>query len=492
MVQVRATLAQTMSDRSKEDSLGGETRGELLPGLFPDDSPPGPPAPHLYGLEGKALERWQSLASQCLQRLAGQQIVPGDPGTILKDIEILLEFVGVDGIPTKSSNASLPSERLPELNAKVGHPIKLALKRALLRDYPNLAGIFILARVMDLLQMKGNRLVVCPEALEFWLNLNPAERYFALLEALLFQAQSSVLGGAENRWDTQSVDLLVLFLVQLSDRWRNFDHYEAVRLLGPRGGIPPWKLFALQQLGVIEIRPAEFSARDRSFSGGNGWIAGGAKLTPWGSAVVWALLGFLGESEAEGEGVEQPEAESEFGDDADEAGPTVEFGALQRVFRPYFPEWQTVYARPGVDSKLAGTRIFKVELIQWRGEWGDGGVWRRLAVPPSASLDDLADAILRAFKLDDDHCYDFRYRDKRGKSRVYNDPRSDEGPFTLDVAVGEMELALRGEMLFTFDYGDNWQFKLRLEQIESGPDGPRKPKVIESAGKAPPQYPQFD
>ena len=74
----------------------------------------------------------------------------------------MLEFVGPGGIVTKSRNASLPSELLPELNAKVSHPIQLALKRALLRDYPNLAGIFILLRVMDLLQMKGNRLAVCP------------------------------------------------------------------------------------------------------------------------------------------------------------------------------------------------------------------------------------------------------------------------------------------------------------------------------------------
>ena len=120
---------------------------------------------------------------------------------ILKDVDTLLEFVGPGGIVTKSRNATLPSERLPELNAKVSHPVQLALKRALLRDYPNLAGVFILLRVMDLLQMKGNRLVVCPEALEFWRRLNFAEQYFALLEALLFQAQSAVLGGESTRED---------------------------------------------------------------------------------------------------------------------------------------------------------------------------------------------------------------------------------------------------------------------------------------------------
>lgn len=196
---------------------------------------------YLFGLEPKAWKRWRSLADQCQQRLTEQQIAFGDPGAILKDVDALLEFVGPGGIVTKSRNASLPSELLPELNAKSSQPIQLALKRALLRDYPNLAGIFILLRVMDLLQMKGNRLVVCPDALKFWRSLNFAEQYFALLEALLFHAQSTVLGGENTRESSQAIEPIAVFLDQLSDRWRNFDHYESVRHLGPgasfhRGG----------------------------------------------------------------------------------------------------------------------------------------------------------------------------------------------------------------------------------------------------------------
>jgi hypothetical protein len=43
-------------------------------------------------------------------------------------------------------------------------------------------------------------------------------------------------------------------------------------------------------------------------------------------------------------------------------------------------------------------------------------------VPPDTSLDELAGVILSAFKWDDDHLYDFRYRDQRDRSRVYNHP----------------------------------------------------------------------
>ena len=445
---------------------------------------------HLFGPEPKSWRRWRSRADQCQRHLTKQQIAPGNPGAILKDVDTLLKFVGPGGIVTKSRNASLPSELLPELNSKVSHPIQLALKRALLRDYPNLAGIFVLSRVMDLLRMKGHRLVVCPEALEFWRGLNFAEQYFALLEALLFQAQSAVLGGGHTREDSQSIEATAVFLDQLSDRWRNFDRYESVRHLGPKGELPPWRLFVLQQFGIIEIRPADFSKRDRNFWGGQGWLVGGAKLTPWGAAVAWALLAFLKKREEEQEelGDEDP-AESE--GDAAEAKPQAEFGMLQPIFRPYFPEWQTVYARPGGEPRL-GTHIFKVGLARWYGGWDTGSVWRRLAVPPDTSLDELAGVILHAFNLDDDHLYDFRYRDQRGRSRVYNHPYTDEGPFTPEIVVGETDLALKDEMLFTFDYGDDWEFKVRLEKIEAEPTRLRRPKVVESAGKAPAQYPQIE
>ena len=441
----------------------------------------------LFCLDRNSGKRWRSLAEQCKRRLAGQQIAGGDPGTILKDVDTMLEFVGPGGVVTKSRNASLPSQILPELNAKASHPIQLALKRAYLRDYPNLAGIFILSRVMDLLQMRGNRLVVCPEALEFWRRLNFTEQYFALLEAFLFQAQSSVLGGERPSEEVlRPIELVTIFLGNLSDRWRNFDHYESVRDLGPRGELPPWRLFALQQMGLIEMREANFSQRDRSYWGGAGWLVGGAKLTPWGTAVAWALLEFQKESE-EPAGEEQPEANGETA----EIRPQAEFGLLQGIFRPYFPEWQTVYARPGTERKQ-GTHIFKVGLVGRYGGGADGGGWRRIAVPPDASLDGLAAAILSAFEFDDDHLYDFRYRDRRGRSHVYNHPYTDEGPFTPEIAVGEIDLPLKGEMIFTFDYGDDWKFNVRLEQIEAGPCRLRAPAVVGSAGKAPAQYPQFE
>ena len=444
---------------------------------------------NLFRLETKSLKRWRGLAVESQKRLTEHQIASGDPGTILKDVDALLQFVGPEGIVTKSRNATLPIELLPKLNANSSQPIQFGLKRALLRDYPNLAGIFILTRVMDLLQIKGNRLVVNPEALKVWRGLNFTEQYFTLLEAFLFQAESTVLGGAPTREDNEIVESVGAFLGLLSDRWRNFDQYESVSDLGPQGYLPPWRLFLLQQFGMIQIYQAKFPPEGGSYWGGRGWLVGGAKITPWGTAVTWALLKFLeeraaaDEAEEEADGAEQPESEEEW--------EPAEFGMLQPVFQPYFPEWQTVYARP-VTEPRRGTHVFKVALARWYGGGHDGSVWRRIAVPPDITLDALAEVILSAFKLDNDHMYDFRYRDRRGRNRVYNHPYTNEVPSTLDVGVGETDLALKDEMLFTFDYGDKWQFKVKLEKIEVGLSQLRKAKVIETAGEAPAQYPSYE
>jgi len=438
---------------------------------------------------------------------------------------MLLEFVGLGGIATQSRNASLPSKLLPELNAKTSHPIQLSLKRPLLRDYPNLAGVFILLRVLDLLQMKGKRLSVHPAAWEAWRGLNCTEQYFTLLEALLFQAQSSVLGGRANRCEApEAFQTSTFFLGQLSERWREFDYYESVSVFGPQGELSSWHLFAQQQLGLIELRPREFVEQERKNWGARGWLVGAARLTPWGAAVTWALLDTLKKAEDERESKyaqANPEADEQESEETDlplfrevsgeksdspalpaaaeeeagvedepaESGPAAEFGMLQPEFHPYFPEWQNVYERPGLEARQ-GTHIFKVTLAGWQG--GHGGIWRRLAVPPGISLDELAGAILSAFRFDDDHLYDFRYRDQRGRKRVYNRPENDEGPFTTDIAVGDTGLALKDTMHFTFDYGDDWQFWVRLEQILDKPSRGERVKIIESAGKAPAQYPPFE
>ncbi|MCL4176180.1 MAG: hypothetical protein KJ072_00310 [Verrucomicrobia bacterium] len=79
-------------------------------------------------------------ADRCRQVLSAQQITMEGPGTILRDVETILEFIGPGGLKTKSQQGNLPAAVLPELNARLAQPIESNLQRPLLRDYPNIAG----------------------------------------------------------------------------------------------------------------------------------------------------------------------------------------------------------------------------------------------------------------------------------------------------------------------------------------------------------------
>lgn len=44
------------------------------------------------------------------------------------------------------------------------------------------------------------------------------------------------------------------------------------------------------------------------------------------------------------------------------------------------------------------------------------------------------------------------------------------------------------EMIYLYDFGDCWEFYVTLEQIDPPNNRIRKPKLLESRGKAPEQY----
>lgn len=57
-----------------------------------------------------------------------------------------------------------------------------------------------------------------------------------------------------------------------------------------------------------------------------------------------------------------------------------------------------------------------------------------------------------------------------------------------DVRIGELGLFIGQNILYLFDYGDEWHFRVELEEIRREGRKPREPKIIENKGKVPKQY----
>jgi hypothetical protein len=158
-------------------------------------------------------------------------------------------------------------------------------------------------------------------------------------------------------------------------------------------------------------------------------------------------------------------------------------GQLQPILQPYFPEWQENVQWPQPTFRQ-GTHTFLVSLSK--------DIWRRIAIAGDAYLEALVYAILRAFKFDSDHLYRFIYNNHLGTSEHVNHPYTAEGPFTDEVRVGEVPLEVGDTMWFNFDFGDNWYFELKLESVAEEGKELKRPKTLESHGKAPEQYPSYD
>ena len=134
-------------------------------------------------------------------------------------------------------------------------------------------------------------------------------------------------------------------------------------------------------------------------------------------------------------------------------------------------------------------------------------LWREIAVPDSASLYELAQAILDAFGFAFDHCFGF-YSNAKGKSYYDSDRMyelfvdlKEEGGDVIDSpgAIGTKRTPVsdvwkepKDEMRFLFDYGDEWHFLVRLKEVNEYQAKKQYPVLVAEKGEAPEQYPALE
>lgn len=129
-----------------------------------------------------------------------------------------------------------------------------------------------------------------------------------------------------------------------------------------------------------------------------------------------------------------------------------------------------------------------------------GRLYRDIELPSSKSLEDLAAAIIDAFGFDFDHAFGF-YGNLKGS--YHQSPER----YELFADLGEADEGVRSvrrtklstafpevgkKMLFLFDYGDEWQFKVELIGLGQKEPKAAYPRVLKQVGQAPPQYSDLD
>ena len=400
------------------------------------------------------------LPEKAIALLQQQKITATEPGTILQDFQTLLDFVGEKGIPVSGKQNLLPMKSLAELNQHLSEPIQIALKRPQQKSYPPINGLYLLLRASGLGQIenRGKKpfLLLNSELLSSWQGFNPTERYCTLLESWLIHANEELLGERRSSLDEgwRSMNYWTM-MAQKGCKFRNYAEQQTLNYLPGLHNLALMKLF-----GLLQVESGQPQA-------GKGWRIKMVKKLPFGEALMQTVVrAFFGE-----ETIWESEENA-----------VISFGVLRPTLQTYFPEWQNILSLPEPEIGT-GVYTFKVSL---------GKIWRRIAISSQMTLETLSSLILQSVNFDCDHLDMFRYKNPLGRTIEITHPYADGYPSTDEVSIGELSLKEGATMTYIFDFGDWWEFDLKLEKIE--PDEKRTDygAIIESKGLAPEQYPSWE
>ena len=149
--------------------------------------------------------------------------------------------------------------------------------------------------------------------------------------------------------------------------------------------------------------------------------------------------------------------------------------------------------------------VFKVALDE------NKKIWRRIAIRGNQTLDDLHEAIFKAFDREEEHLYSFFFTPPGSSGRLrewegveYTHPYSckrnpifdffDDEPKhnAAKTRIDRLELQVGQKFRYIFDFGDSWWHDIMVEQTNGEAEKGRYPRVIEKHGKSPPQYPDWE
>ncbi|MDI7260227.1 MAG: hypothetical protein QME90_09935 [Thermodesulfobacteriota bacterium] len=124
--------------------------------------------------------------------------------------------------------------------------------------------------------------------------------------------------------------------------------------------------------------------------------------------------------------------------------------------------------------------------------------WKRvIEISEETDLFDLHLYIQKIIGFDNDHLFEFFVgKSRRKRERVFGDKGEfgfEDDREELDTKLNEIYPIEGSKLYYYFDFGDSWMFKIKKgkkkKYIEKGVDYPR---VIESEGKNPEQYPDYE
>jgi hypothetical protein len=384
------------------------------------------------------------------------------PGTIVADFEALMDFIA-GGVRSTGKYHLLPMARLNELDELMTTPLRPKLQRPQQRSFPHLNGLYLLLRATQIGVTDGQgktkgKLILDPFMCQQWTQLNPTEKYCNLLEAWFGLSSWASLGLKDTGWyKKMGMDVRSVWQAVPSEG-RRFSENEQVS----RGFLYSQErsttLALLELFGLITVERGAPVV-------GQGWTVAKINHTRFGDEVLTAIFAEI--------------VRSCLDRDDDDEQADLDFGAFQPALQSIFPQWINNLKFPEPEFR-DGIYYFKVSL---------GRPWRRIAIAAENSLEELADCIIRAFDFDGDHLYEFQLPQPDGTILTAAHPNIQDADLQTDeFAIGHLTLVEGQSIPFVYDFGANWKFTVKLEEVKPPDPEITRPIIVESHGEAPAEY----
>ncbi|MHA1605558.1 MAG: plasmid pRiA4b ORF-3 family protein [Candidatus Freyarchaeota archaeon] len=435
------------------------------------------------------------------------EITDRKPTPLVKDFDTFTQFIVDNEVVLTRREHWIPAKVLYEINQRMTHPVKEATPKTAQPGHPLLNLFYHLALAGRLFRKAygaGGYTLRETGRLQLFRELTPAEKYFFLLETLWVDTNWEDLEIMRGPHPVIPAPITMSYLAQRKPGKKiDLDRLPS----GPRFVLGGWSGFLLyfSYFGFWNVTFRAFEKNGvktlQSFS------IDSIKLTPLGKTLIPILLrvrnpylwnlpfrhSVLGEWRVT-PGTPTPKIENilEFVSDW-LAGSRMKLKMRVKVDEgslgePFFQPFVHLLPKGHLQRSLPhdwlrfvdGSYTFKVSLSK--------NVWRRIRVSADHTLLDLHHAIQMAYDFDSDHLYSFFMDGKMWSSIKFTSPMEEERPHVDEARIGELGLYEGQNILYLFDYGDKWRFRVELEKIDPEGPKPQEPEIIEEKGRSPPQY----
>lgn len=432
-------------------------------------------------------------------------ITETEPTPLLRDFATFTQYLRTHHIVLTRVNEFISGKDLYALNQEMTYPLSDTTPQTDQTLYPLLHLFYHLVLAGKLFQKspgKGDRLVLKPTGrLQLYEELKPAEKYFFLLETLWVDANWEKLqGGYFGHSSLSTVPMVLEYLSKQQPGKKIQMKGEGTSDLAPI--VWEWEYFLLYLsfFGFWEVTRA-WQRRHKHFFLAESITPStfGVTLAPILKEARNLFYWNLPDRRKYGEWKaipgsplpdedlfrppeEEPRKRPKTVIKVDKGKPGDPFFL---PFVPLFAEGELQKTLPREKIKFVdGAYVFKVALAK--------DLWRRIEISANHTLLDLHRSIQKAYNFDDDHLYSFFMDGELWSHESFSSPYEDEGPYVDEVRIGELGLFVGQNILYLFDYGDKWCFRLSLEEIRAEGPKPSEPRIIEEKGKAPEQYEWYE